>query len=169
MELNSEWLSQLEKEDLKYSKFYRETVNEIDIYCLYIDQNNDLKFGKKQKYQIANKSISKDDLVHLIKTNIKYSSIKYKPFSIFKYNFTLEPLEIKNYLDNPANYTFITTEQIANITFNDTINFFKKLNSLYILYYEPHTLKNTDKTKKIFINNKKLNQKRKTKKKQLKV
>ena len=43
MELEADWLMKLEKEDQKYAEFYREKVRDIDIYCLYIDQKNQLK------------------------------------------------------------------------------------------------------------------------------
>ena len=65
-------------------------------------------------------------------------------------------------------YDFLSIENIDDIKFDDTIGIFKDLNSLYILYYEPHKLQNTNKTKKIYINNRKLKRKRQTKRKQLK-
>ena len=45
MELDADWLINLEREDQKYAEFYKEKVRDIDIYCLYIDQKNQLKFG----------------------------------------------------------------------------------------------------------------------------
>ena len=57
MELEADWLMKLEKEDQKYAEFYREKVRDIDIYCLYIDQKNQLKFGHKQNYHIHNHNI----------------------------------------------------------------------------------------------------------------
>ena len=156
MELEADWLMKLEKEDQKYAEFYREKVRDIDIYCLYIDQKNQLKFGHKQNYHIHNQIIDKDELLYIIKKNVEYNSVKYKPFSLIIY------------LDDPSTYNFLTTEKIDTIKFDDTIELFKELNSLYILYYEPHNLPNTNKTKKIFINNKKLKKKRQTKRKALK-
>ena len=168
MELDSEWLTNLEQEDQKYAEFYKESTEHIEIFCLYVNQKNDLKFGHKQSFNINNKLLSKKALIELVKQNVEYNSIKYKPFSIIKYNFTLDPAEIKNYLDNPLEYDFLSIENIDDIKFDDTIGIFKDLNSLYILYYEPHKLQNTNKTKKIYINNRKTKRKRQTKRKQLK-
>lgn len=168
MELNADWLRNLEKEDQKYAEFYKEKVRDIDIYCLYIDQHNKLKFGHKQNYHIHNQIIDKDELIYIIKKNQKYNSVSYKPFSIVKYNFTLEPAEIRKYLDNPANYDFLFEENVHTIKFDDSIQLFKELNSLYILYYEPHNLPNTNKTKKIIIQTRKLKKRKQTKRKALK-
>lgn len=168
MELDADWLINLEREDQKYAEFYKEKVRDIYIFCLYIDQKNQLKFGHKQNYHIHNQIIDKDELLYIVKKNINYNSITYKPFSIVKYNFTLDPSNIKNYLDNPSEHNFLTAEKINTIKFDDSIKLFSKLNSLYILYYEPHNLPNTNKTKKIFINSKKLKKKRQTKRKALK-
>ena len=52
MELDADWLINLEREDQKYAEFYKEKVRDIDIFCLYIDQKNQLKFGHKQNYHI---------------------------------------------------------------------------------------------------------------------
>ena len=163
MELESEWLEKLEKEDQKYAEFYKEPVKKIKLYCLYIDGSNNLKFGHRQIYKTTNNKITKDELMYIIKKNVKYQNVKYKPFSIIKYNFTLNPENIKNYLDNTKDYidNFITSEKIETINFDETIKLFNDLNSLYILYYEPHKLENVSKTKKIIIKTKKLKTRKK--------
>ena len=52
MELDSEWLTNLEQEDQKYAEFYKESTEQIEIFCLYVNQKNDLKFGHKQSFKI---------------------------------------------------------------------------------------------------------------------
>jgi hypothetical protein len=168
MELDSEWLTKLEHEDQKYAEFYKEETKKIEVYCLYINQKNELKFGHKQILDTEKGIFTKERLVKLIKENITYNSLQYKPFSIIKYNFTLNPSEIKDYLDNPIEHNFLTTESIQDVVFQETIGLFNNLNSLYVLFYEPHKLASTGKTKKIYINTKKTKRNRQTKKKQLK-
>ena len=169
MELVEEDIFKLEEEDQEYAQFYREEVKEVYVYCLYIDQQNELKFGRKQLFQINNGVLPKNELVYLIKKNMEYNDIKYKPFSVIKYNFILEPRNIKMYLKDPKKYNFLRVEKsIENIKWYDTIPCFMNLNSLYILYYEPHKIKEGRHTKKIYIRKKKLNRKKQTKRKQLK-
>ena len=40
MELDSEWLTNLEQEDQKYAEFYKESTKQIEVFCLYVNQKN---------------------------------------------------------------------------------------------------------------------------------
>ena len=61
-------------------------------------------------------------------------------------------------------YNFLTVvSKVNDIIWNDTINIFKNLNSLHIVYYEEH-VKNSSNTKKVYIRNGKLKRNKHTRK-----
>ena len=74
MELDSEWLTNLEQEDQKYAEFYKESTKQIEVFCLYVNQKNDLKFGHKQSFDIKNKLLTKEIIIKLIKQNLPTKS-----------------------------------------------------------------------------------------------
>ena len=78
----------------------------------------------------------------------------HKIISILQYNIDLKPQEINLFLKNPDNFNFLNiNENIDTIKWEDTINLFKDMNTLYIIYYKaPNKPKKN--TKKIYIKQK---------------
>ncbi len=74
----------------------------------------------------------------------------------------MEPEDISSYLKESSKFNFLTVERtIDTIKFEESINLFHNINSLYIVYQESWKSFN-NRTKKIYIGKKKLNR-RKTK------
>jgi hypothetical protein len=80
---------------------------------------------------------------------------RYSLLSILKYNITLEPDEIKNFIysNEQANeYNFLKpVNNIDAISFEKTINMFQDLNELVFVYYEK--LKESKESNKLNSNN----------------
>ena len=90
------------------------------------------------------------------------------PLSILKYNLTLQPQYIRDFIYDKYDKDFLTAENsIEEITWFDSILFLHDVNSLYIVFREKWKKNNTG-TKKIYIRSKKLNRS-KTRKNDLKL
>jgi hypothetical protein len=84
-----------------------------------------------------------------------------------KYNITLEPQYIQEFISNPADFKYTQAESsIETIDWFDSIVFLQEVNSLYVVFREKWKTKGNG-TKKIYIKPKKLNRS-KTRKKRLK-
>ena len=76
----------------------------------------------------------------------------------------MEPEDISKYMRDETKINFLTVEKkIDTLKFDDSINLFHNINSLYIVYHQSWKSFN-NRTKKIYISRKKLNH-RKTKNK----
>tara|TARA_B100001094_G_C18094045_1_gene752034 strand:+ start:381 stop:902 length:522 start_codon:yes stop_codon:yes gene_type:complete len=161
IELDISWVKEYEEKDNIKKIFYKNKVNKINIHTLYINTNNEIDKSYREKIELKkNNVLSKEELIFLIKDKIEpsntsnkisLSKAKYKLLSILLYNNTLEPhniLEIDdtNYLKS-INY-------LNDIDIEDTITFFNKLNTIYIILYENQPSKN-NKTKRVKITQKK--------------
>jgi hypothetical protein len=165
MELSTDWVKNFELEDKAYKQFYKEPVNKVRIFCLYVNRQQELFHIKKQKVDLINSQLDKSELVKLLKEHRIYQNKTYVPMSILKYNITLEPQYIKEYISDPTQFSFINAESsIENIEWFETILFLHEINSLYIVFREKWKTKSTG-TKKIYI---KANKRPKTRKKRLK-
>ena len=170
MELDNKWIEEYEQQEQPYKEFYREKTKSIEIYYFYLNKNNELEKIKQQHYPLneCNK-ISRQELMCEIKSNIVDNKIKYSLLSILKHNIDLDPENLKSYLLTDIlseSSNFLTTiSDISDIHFQDTISFLKKLNSLFIIFYESKEKRNKNMTKRIFISSK---NHRKTKRKPLK-
>jgi len=167
MELSTDWVDDFEIEDKDYKQFYKEQVKSIQVYYLYVNRQQELFHIKKQKIDVYNSKLEKEALIELIKKYRDYQNKTYVPLSILKYNITLEPLYIQEFISNPEDFKYIQAESsIETINWFDSIVFLQEVNSLYIVFREKWKTKGNG-TKKIYIKSQKLNR-TKTRKKRLK-
>ena len=140
-ELDTNIIDEFEQDDELYKDFYKDTIEQVNLFILYVDNNNDLFHIKKDTATLKDGKLEKSDLKNLIKQYIIYEKKKYRLISMLKWNINIDPDEISNYLKED------------NITFDDSINLFHNLNSLYLVFHERWKLLE-NKTKKIYLNKK---------------
>ena len=152
--LDDTWINNIEKEENLYNRFYKESNDAINIFFVYINNSNEIYHIKKDNINLDNNVLDKLTLIYLLKKYRIYNNTKHKIISIIQYNIDLEPKELPCYLKKQEDYNFLYIKsKIVEIKWDDTINLFKDLYSLYILFYESnHTKKNE--TKKVIIRSK---------------
>jgi hypothetical protein len=154
LDLDTTIIDEFEKDDELYNDFYKDKIEQINLYILYVDNNNDLFHIKKDTATLNNGKLEKDDLKNLIRQYIKYQNKKYRLISLLKWNITIEPEEISDYLRNEKKFDFIKSiRNINSVEFEDSINLFHNLNSLYLVFHERWKLLE-NKTKKVYLNKK---------------
>lgn len=164
LDLDTTIIDEFEKDDELYNDFYKDKIEQINLYILYVDNNNDLFHIKKDTATLNNGKLEKDDLKNLIRQYIKYQNKKYRLISLLKWNITIEPEEISDYLRNERKFDFIKSiRNINSVEFEDSINLFHNLNSLYLVFHERWKLLE-NKTKKVYINKKLTKNKTRSKK-----
>ena len=162
--LDTTFIDEFEKNDKLYNDFYKDKIEQINLYILYVDNNNDLFHIKKDTAILNNSKLEKNDLKNLIRGYINYQDKKYRLISLLKWNITIEPEEISDYLRNEKDFDFIKSiRSISSIEFEDSINLFHNLNSLYLVFHERWKLLE-NKTKKVYINKKLTKNKTRSKK-----
>lgn len=161
---DTSWMDILEEEEKDYKSFYKENVDIIKIFFTYVDANNNIYNVKKDNLLIENSKITREELIYLLKKNKINNNKNHKLISVLQYNIDLEPEEVLSYLKNKEKYNFLTiVSKVDNILWNDTINIFKNLNSLHIVYYEEPIRKSSN-TKKVYIRSGKLKRNKHTRK-----
>jgi hypothetical protein len=160
--LNDDWISNFEKNDKLYQDFYKDNVYYTNIDFIYINSENEIEKIKQDTFLMSvENSITRDELIGLLKRNSFDNNKRYSLMSILKYNITLEDNDIKNFLlsTNSSDYNedFLTiNKHIDTIKFEKTINMFQDLNNIYFIFYEkPKPLaqssSSNDITKKIYL------------------
>jgi hypothetical protein len=164
LDLDTTIIDEFEKDDELYNDFYKDKIEQINLYILYVDNNNDLFHIKKDTATLNNGKLEKDDLKNLIRQYIKYQNKKYRLISLLKWNITIEPEEMSDYLRNEKKFDFIKSiRNINSVEFEDSINLFHNLNSLYLVFHERWKLLE-NKTKKVYLNKKLTKNKTRSKK-----
>jgi hypothetical protein len=150
-ELDESWITQIEDEEKEYNSFYKEENEVIEMVYIYINNENKIYYVKKEKILLENKTLDKTKLLFLLKNNKNHNNKNHKLISILQYNIDLSPEELAVYLKNDDDYNFLSIKSsLTELKWDDTINLFKDLNSLHIIYYED-SKKSRANTKKIYI------------------
>ena len=154
MELDN-WEEKFETDDKPYKDFYKESQDNMNIYFIYINSDNEIIRTKKEKFILDENKLTKPLLIEILKKNMFIKNKKYKPISLIKYNVLLEPDEVQEYIYNSDSYDFMFIEtMIDKISWEKTITLFQNINSLHILFYEKK--KSNSKPKKfLYINQEK--------------
>ena len=147
------------------------TINEIYISFIYINKLNEIEDISRENYKLNKINfISKEELTSILKDYISLHSDNIKTYtitSILKYNINIySEEESKKYLSD--NYQmdeipFLTIiKEISDIYFQPSLDIFKELNELFIIFYENIEIKYFNKkTKRIYLKNIKNNSRKK--------
>lgn len=152
-ELDCSWIDEFEITEKEYASFYKEKIDTIKINYIYIDKTNSVDNIHQENIIIEDGKMDKEKIIDVIKRNKKKNNIEYKLISILKYNITLEPEHIKDYINNDLNDDFLSKIDILqDIYFKDSINLFQDLNCLYIIFCDKTLRENKNKiTKKVIL------------------
>jgi|LauGreSBDMM110SN_4_FD.fasta_scaffold23073_2 hypothetical protein len=156
--LNNEWIKEFEL----YESYYNNDVKNIKISLVYVNENNIVIKVKKLLFLLKEiNCLLREEVVDIIKRYSIMDNKKYSLLSILKYNIDLEPIDINHYIsekkiDLYSKYDFLkNVRNIDTIYFNKTISIFQELNELFIFFHCNNNNITINKTKKVFINNKK--------------
>ena len=165
-EIDTEWISDFEKTDKKYETFYKDTVQNINLFFMYVDRNNNLFYIKKEKIKLQEGVLNKDLLIQILKENMDYNKKKYRPISLLKYNITIDPVNIDKFIETPGMYNYLEPQNsLQDLKWENTIKTLSGMNSLHIIFFETWKDKSKSNTKKVYIHN----SSKRTKKKRLKI
>jgi hypothetical protein len=137
--LDTNWIDSIEEIENDNDIFYKEKINEITLIFLYIN-NNEVEYTKKDYLKLKTPGVlSKENLINIIHKNKINNSIKYSLNSILKFNITIEPENIKNFVIEPdtsqQNELFFSKiKTVDDINWEDSINMFEHLNTLFFIY-----------------------------------
>jgi hypothetical protein len=141
IDIDETWINDFKKNEELYDDFYKDKVDQIKLFYLYVSSSNIIESTKKDSIQLDDDGIlKKNKIIALILQNQIYNSIKYKLLSLIRFNIDIEPENINEFVyntntDKPSQ--FITSEKYLNdIKYSDTINIFQDLNCLYFIFYE---------------------------------
>ena len=161
--IDDNWLQEFEKQEEIYKDFYKEQLENIRLFMLYVDKQNHISIIKRSTATLDNGILKKENLIAVLKEYMNHDNKRYRPISLLKYNIDISPLEVNSYLKNSKDYDFLAIEKnINDIDFNDSITLFHDINSLYIIFHESWNSFH-NRTKKIYIKKKLKKGRRKTK------
>ena len=122
-----------------YKKFKLKRIKDINIYLTYINLDNEIENISRRKLYIENRqnTITRSQLVDVIKNFQRKSNISYKLISIMVYNIHVTPESLPNYIENPNDFiSLYTLNRIDSFELKPTLRLLKKYNGIYFFFFE---------------------------------
>lgn len=136
----------------KYNDFYKEKVTSVDVNYIYLDKYGNIEKISTNPIILSRESVmTKEQLVFLIKKEI-LNNRNYSLNNIFKFNISLnndDVISLYNDKFNEFNEFIETFNGFNDIYWKDTINLFKDMNELNIIFMKKKTTGNST-TKRIY-------------------
>lgn len=134
---DSSWIDAFEELEKDYQRFYKEPVETINLFFVYVNKLNNVENVIQDKLLLDDSKINKLTLLDIIRTNNVKNDIKYKLISMLKYNITLNPEDIKPFVFDEIEETYLESiSTIDDLHFDETITILNDLNCLYFIFYE---------------------------------
>jgi hypothetical protein len=150
---NPDWSTNLQQKEEEYTDFYQHDVEEIKAFFFFVNKDNIIDKITEEIVALEETNLlKKEQIIALIHNNMLQSDIRYNVDSILKYNITLAPLEIKNFINTNDSPEYLNVvESIDDLYFEKTITSFYDLNSLFIIFRETQKKLKSSNTKKLSI------------------
>jgi hypothetical protein len=125
---------------IEYSKKFKlKRIKDINIYLTYINCENKIEVVSRKKLYIENRqnTITRNQLVDVIKNFQRRSNISYKLISIMVYNINVTPETLTDYIERPEDFvSLFTLSRIDSFELQSTISMLKEFNAMYFFFLE---------------------------------
>ena len=129
---------------IEYSKKFKlKRIKNINVYLTYINRENKIEVVSRKKLYIQNRqnTITRNQLVDIIKNFQRRSNISYKLVSIMVYNINVTPETLTDYIERPEDFvSLFTLSRIDSFELQSTISMLKEFNAMYFFFSEVPSL-----------------------------
>ena len=149
IDLDTSWIDDFDAIDNEYKSYYSESLEFINMNCIYLNAANEIINVHEEKVIFLNKGLlSREEVVGLIKRNsIINNKDKYSLLSILVFNINIEPENLKTFFKlnkekNKGSQYLHSIKNIDAIVFDKSISLFHDINNLYLVFYKKTVRKN---------------------------
>ena len=96
MELDDDWIKDIEEEEKVYNKFYTSNPNYVNVYITYLNKDNEIIHIKTTSISLQNNILLKSKLIYYISKYSRFHKKRYSCFDIIKYNIDVNSKQIND-------------------------------------------------------------------------
>jgi hypothetical protein len=165
--LDESWIKNFDEMDIVYSDYYKSDLYFVKLTFIYVNIENEIFKIKEELFFLKNPNlITREELIAIIKKNSILFNKRHSLLSLLKFNFTIDPENIKSLLkteenlENPVKKYITVLKNIDEIGLDKTIGMYHELNNIIIIYYEKiqdndnnlyNKLNSNNTTKKVYL------------------
>lgn len=152
IDLDTSWIDDFDAIDNEYKSYYSESLEFINMNCIYLNAANEIINVHEEKVIFLNKGIlCREEVVGLIKRNSiinidkEKDKDKYSLLSILVFNINIEPENLKTFFKlnkgkdkekSIGSQYLHSVKNIDAIVFDKSISLFHDINNLYLVFYK---------------------------------
>jgi hypothetical protein len=138
-ELDDSWIKEIENDEKIYNKFYTSNPNYVNLYIIYLSEDNSIVHIKTTTTSLNNNVFSKNKLIYYISKYSRFHKKRYRCFDIIKYNIDVDSKQIHNFIQYDNYQSYLTpVSKINDVYWKNSVEILHSINSLYI-FYKPTT------------------------------
>ena len=146
------WITDYEEKEKKYNSFYNKDIKSIKLKIYFIE-NDEIIRVCKDKIDISNNILKKDQLIKYFFKYKTFESTSYKLVHLLSYIVDLDENDVKNYiLNEDVNHFFKKYTELHDINISKSIDFFHNINEIIFVLKQKDTINALTQTKKIKLN-----------------
>jgi hypothetical protein len=149
-DLDDSWIKEINQDEKIYNKFYTSIPNYVNMYIIYLNDDNSIVHIKTTTTSLNNNVFSKNKLIYYISKYSRFHKKRYSCVDIIKYNIDIDSKEIHDYIQRDIDKSQMYLTQISkthDIYWKSSVEILHSINSLYIFYKPTNSmLKKTNKT-----------------------
>ena len=148
-DLDMSWINQQERIQNIQTNYYREPMETVNTYFIYINQNQYIDKILCEKYDLDINNdgslLTKETILKIIQNKkIKTLNTRYKLIDILQYHVDLEPEHIQTFINgepDPSSQKILKNISVFDeIVFSPSIFIFHSINCLYFIFQEVETI-----------------------------
>ena len=153
-ELDDTWIKEIDEEEKIYNKFYTSAPNYVNVYIVYLNNENSIVHIKTSTISLNDSILSKNKLVYYISKYSYFHKKHYRCIDMLTYNIDVNSKQITNFIENTTTNTLSSTnylkqvDKINDIYWKNSVEILHSINSLYMFYKPTVKSSNRKKTKK---------------------
>jgi hypothetical protein len=165
--LDDQWMRAFKEDSKLYKDFYKDDIWHINLCFLYVNRENEIDCMRQETFLMSKPNrMLEAELLQILKRSSTHNRQRYSLISILRYNLLLEPCEVKHYLNNGEDKNYLTVVTNFNdIVFGRTIAMFHDINDLVFVFYEKPSVTSSSvsaMTKRVYLQNHKIQKFKKT-------
>lgn len=133
--IDDEWILEFNEEERNYGQLYKEPNTYVSLQMIYVNSKKEIEHVCQSYHKLNDSNVlQRNTLKDVILERNHINSTCFRLYKLLLYNISTDPEEIITKSKPFQELREIT--EIKDIVFDDTINYFKPLNTLYFIFVE---------------------------------
>ncbi len=139
--IDDEWILEFNDEERKYGQFYKEPNTYISLQMIYVNSKKEIEHVTQLTQSLDKENVLlSSTLNNIVSERNHVNNSHFRLYKLLLHNTSVDPDEIiANSINKSKTPVLREINEINDVVLDDTINYFKSLNTLIFIFVEDAT------------------------------